>query len=452
MTFGADSGLLSPGWVGSPAATWLDDDAWVRAMVDVEVALATAQARLGVIPATALGPIRAAADNLELDLAALADGVRATGNPVVGLVAQFTERVARIDADAANYVHRGSTSQDILDTAAMVLCARTFRAVHADLGRCADALAELARQHRDTPMAARTLTQHAVPTTFGLKAAGWLSLVLDAADRVAATRRSLPVSLGGAAGTLSAYAQYAAMAGVPASTSTLATEVARELGLAVPVAPWHGVRIPIADIASAAAITTGALGKIAADVLVLTRTEIGEVAEAVAAGRGASSAMPQKRNPVFATLVATAARQVPAQALVLFASMTSEDERSAGGWHAEWQPLRECLRNTAGAAWNAAELLAGLRVFPDRMAANLRLTGGAVLSERVSAVLAPTLGKTAAKRLLTDVSNSSTPLADALAGLPLSDVDVTDLLDPARYLGLAGELVDQILARPRSAA
>jgi 3-carboxy-cis,cis-muconate cycloisomerase len=202
-------------------------------------------------------------------------------------------------------------------------------------------------------------------------------------------------------------------------------------------------------------LTTGALGKLAADVLVLTRTEIGEVAEEQAAGRGASSAMPQKHNPVFSTLVATAARQMPAIALVLFGSVAVEDERSSGGWHAEWQPLRECLRIGAGAAANAAALAAALRVSPEAMAANLESTRGAIVSERVNAVLAPLLGKANAKRLLAEVTSAAErdgvdvgdllPVALQEAGVDAPNVDV--LFDPSGYTGMSGPLVDRALAR-----
>ncbi|SDW77480.1 3-carboxy-cis,cis-muconate cycloisomerase [Amycolatopsis xylanica] len=432
------TGLLAPGWAGTDP---LPDSAWVRAMLDVEAALARAQAKLGVIPAEAASAIARVAGEAELDLAGLVDGVHETANPVVWLVSQFTAAVSAVDPEAAEYVHRGGTSQDILDSAAMLICARVLRRVDADLVRTASALAGLVEAHLSTPMAGRTLTQHAVPTTFGLKAAGWLSLVLDARDRLAAV--DPPVSLGGAGGTLSAYAEYGA------DPVALTEAFAAELGLAVPPIPWHALRTPIADIASALAFTSVALGKLAADVLVLTRTEIAEVAEPAVRGRGASSAMPQKRNPVLATAIATAARQVPPYALVLTQAVVAEDERPAGAWHAEWQPLRESLRLVAGAAANAAELTGGLTVDPAAMLANLRLTGGAVVSERLSARLAPILGKAAAKRLLTEVSQTSGDFESALRQAAGVQLDFDDLLDPARYLGAAPALARRVLARYR---
>jgi 3-carboxy-cis,cis-muconate cycloisomerase len=461
-----DYGILAPAWAATGAADLVDDNALLTAMLATEVALAEAQAELGVIPPGAAKAIRDAAVPASIDLAVVAAGVRETANPVVSFVEQLTAAVRAVDASAAEYVHRGSTSQDILDTALMLLCAATLDRIDDDLMACAESLAGHADRHRDTPMAGRTLTQHAVPVTFGLKAATWLQGVLDAVERVRRTRAALPVSLGGAAGTLAAYHQYAldtTWASEATGNSTDPTDatmrlpelVARRLGLAEPALPWHGVRTPLADVAASLMVTTGALGKLAADVLVLTRTEIGEVTEEQAPGRGASSAMPQKHNPVFSTLIATAARQLPPIALVLFGSMAVEDERSSGGWHAEWQPLRECLRIGAGAAANAASLAATLRVSPEAMETNLQLTRGAIVSERVNVVLAPLLGKANAKRLLAEATSAAerdgTDLADLLA-IALEDAgvavpDVPGLLDPSGYTGLSGPLVDRALAR-----
>lgn len=451
-----DYGILAPAWAATGAADLVDDKALLTAMLATEVALAEAQAELGVIPAGAAVAIRAAAVPAHIDPAALAAGVRETANPVVAFVAELTAAVRSVDPSAAEYVHRGSTSQDILDTALTLLCAATMDRILDDLTTCATKLAEHAQRHRDTPMAGRTLTQHAVPVTFGLKAATWLHLVLDAADRVRRARAELPVSLGGAAGTLAAYHQYALDTDDPTdATLRLPALVAARLGLAEPVLPWHQIRTPLADVAASLMITTGALGKLAADVLVLSRTEIGEVSEEHAPGRGASSAMPQKHNPVFATLVATAARQLPPIAVVLFGSMVVEDERSSGGWHAEWQPLRECLRIAAGATANAVRLTETLQVQAEAMATNLRMTRGAIVSERVNAVLAPLLGKANAKRLLADVTAAAERdgvdvadlLAIALRDAGVTGLDVTGLFDPSGYTGISGPLVDRALQR-----
>ncbi|WP_026423527.1 lyase family protein [Actinokineospora inagensis] len=436
---GTDSGLLAPVWAGSTAADLVTDEAWVAAMVEVEVALARAQAKLGVIPEAAAASIAAAA--VDIDVVDLAVKSRGGANPIVAFVTAFTACVAE---DAREYVHRGSTSQDILDSAAMLLTTRVFAAVETDLLRVAAALARLADEHRGSVMAGRTLTQHAVPVTFGLKAAGWLTVVLDAVSRLRAV--VLPAQLGGAAGTLASYVEYA---GDPAHGLVLSAEFARQLDLVEAVVPWHALRTPYADIGHAGVVVTGALGKFALDVQGMSRTEVGEVVEPSAEGRGVSSAMPQKRNPVLATLVMAAARQVPLYATVLAQSMIAEDERAPGAWHAEWQPLRELLRTVGGAAATAAELAEGLEVFPARLSANLSLTGGTIVSERLNVALAPILGKVEAKKLLARLSREPS-FSDALRAAPeLASVDVEALLDPAGYLGATDALVNRALDRHR---
>ncbi|WP_109509256.1 class-II fumarase/aspartase family protein [Nocardioides speluncae] len=455
-----ETGLLSAVWAGVPVAAELSDEAWVAAMVEIEVALARAQARLGVVPESAASAIADAIKHSFVDVAGLAVRSRGSANPVVEFVREVTAIVAAADPEAAEYVHRGSTSQDVFDSAAMLLASRALAAVDADLGRVCDALARLADEHRGTPMAARTLTQHAVPTTFGLKAAGWLSLVMDAQDRLRTVRESLPVSLGGAAGTLAAYVEYAGLAGVDTAGHgpALMAEVARELGLRDPGVPWHTHRTPLVDVGWTVTLVTGALGKIATDVLGATRTEVGELTEPAGERSGVSSAMPQKQNPVLATLVVAAARQAPAYTMMLGAALLAEDERSPGGWQSEWQPLREGLRLAAGAAATAAELVEGLVVHPDALAANLALSGGTIVSERLNVALAPSLGKAPAKALLARISRDAAAreasfgelltAAPELAGV-LAPEQVTALLDPADYLGSADELVDVVLDRHR---
>ncbi|MFE5484288.1 3-carboxy-cis,cis-muconate cycloisomerase [Streptomyces sp. NPDC056527] len=440
-----DSGLLAPGRAGSPAEAATGDTAFLWAMLGAEAALARAQAAAGQAPAEAADAVAAAADGARLDVRDLARRARAGGNPVIPLVADLT---AAVPGEWRAYVHRGATSQDILDTAAMLVARRTLDLVLDDLGRAERALGALAGTHRDTVMPGRTLTQHAVPTTFGLKAAGWRSLILDARDRLLVVRDSLPVQLGGAAGTLAAFAAYANEA--DGATERLVTAYAHETGLAVPTLPWHTLRTPIADLAGALAFTAGALGKTAVDVLTLSRTEIAEVAEAAGGG---SSAMPHKANPVRATLIASAARRAPHLAAVLYASMAAEDERPAGAWHAEWEPLRDLLRLVGGAARDTAELTAGLRVHADAMRAHLGLTGGSILSERLSVALAPVLGRARAKELLTELALRSRaegrPLAELLREAAESKhLDLDELTDPTRSTGSAGALTDRALERP----
>ncbi|MEU4980980.1 3-carboxy-cis,cis-muconate cycloisomerase [Streptomyces sp. NPDC021969] len=438
----SSTGLLAPGWAGSPAASATGDRAYLRALLDAEAALTRAQAALGLAPAEAADAVSAAAaDPAAFDARSLAERARGGGNPVIPLVADLTKAVGE---PYGPYVHRGATSQDILDTATMLVAARTLDLLLSDLARTERALARLAAEHRDTPMPGRTLTQHAVPTAFGLKAAGWRALVLDARDRITAVRDALPAQLGGAAGTLAAFAAYGAT-----DPTALPAAYARELGLRAPVLPWHTLRTPIADLAGALALTAGALGKLAVDVLTLSRTEIGEVAEG---SGGGSSAMPHKANPVRSTLIAAAARRAPQLAATLYGSLAAEDERPAGAWHAEWEPLRDLLRLTCGAARDAAELAEGLRVRPDVMRAHLGLTHGLIVSERLSAELAPVLGRARAKELLTELAARAyaedRDLGELLAEVPeLRDLDLAHPTDPARYTGAAAALTDRALER-----
>ncbi|MFG2020163.1 3-carboxy-cis,cis-muconate cycloisomerase [Actinomadura geliboluensis] len=351
-----DAGLLSPVRAGTAAEAATSDLAYLTAMLDAEAALARAQARLGIVPAAAAEAIAAAADPGRFDLVAIARRARGSGNPVVPLVADLRA----LAGPAGEHVHKGATSQDIADTGAMLVAARARRVLLADLDRALDALAGLAARYRDTPMAARTLGRQALPTTFGAKAANWLLGCLEAREGLAAV--PLPVQLGGPAGTLDAFGDRA---------FDLVAAYAAETGLACPALPWHTRRAPVAGLAAALAVAAGALGKIATDVWLLSQSEVGEAAEAAGAGRGGSSSMPHKRNPALSALVRSAALQVPAQAQVVLAAQAAPHERPAGEWHAEWQPLRECLRLTGGAAETAAELLDGLEVSPERMRAGL---------------------------------------------------------------------------------
>ncbi|MDQ0597583.1 3-carboxy-cis,cis-muconate cycloisomerase [Streptomyces canus] len=436
-----DAGLLAPGWAGSPAASATSDAAYLRALLDAEAALTRAQATLGLAPEEAATAVTAAARSGDFDARDIAVRARGGGNPVIPLVADLTKAVG---GQYGPYVHRGATSQDIMDTATVLVAVRTLDLVRADLGRTEAALARLAAEHRDTPMPGRTLTQHAVPTTFGLKAAGWRSLVLDARDRITAVRNALPAQLGGAAGTLAAFTAYGAT-----DPTALPAAYARELGLQAPGLPWHTLRTPIADLAGCLAFTAGALGKVATDVLTLARTEIAEVSEG---SGGGSSAMPHKANPVRSTLIAAAARRAPQLAATLYGALTAEDERPAGAWHAEWEPLRDLLRLVGGAVRDAAELTEGLRVHAEVMREHLDLTHGLIVSERLSAELAPVLGRARAKSLLTELAKRTyaegRSLGELLAEEPeLKGLDLDSLADPARYTGAAATLTDRALER-----
>ncbi|WP_050515017.1 adenylosuccinate lyase family protein [Streptomyces rimosus] len=453
---------MSPIRAGTPVEAALTDEAWLSAMLDAEVALACAQARIGMIPWSSADAIAASARGWRCDPVMLARRAREAANPVVALVQELTREVAGRYPDAADDVHLGSTSQDILDTATMLLAAHALDLISDDLDRVCSALEGLAERHRDTPMAARTLTQHAVPTTFGLKAAGWLHAADGARQRLKALRTELPVQLGGAAGTLAAYHEYATLDGVKgrngeSAALELMSVFAEEVGLAEPVLPWHSAREPVARVCCELAVMAGVLGKFGTDVQNLVRTEVAEAVEPGAEGRGASSAMPQKRNPVLSALLVSAALQLPSHATVLLHCMAAEGERSAGAWHAEWQPLREALRIAGGAAYTAAELAEGLVPLSGAMARNLALTQGQIVAERLVVHLRSAVGKAEAKRHLGRIAASSAGgesfacavRADPVVRESLSPDLLDEILDPAGYQGAAGELVDRALTHHR---
>ncbi|MDJ1130543.1 class-II fumarase/aspartase family protein [Streptomyces iconiensis] len=462
-----DAGLLSPVRAGAPVEAVVSDAAWLRAMIEAEVALVRAQARLGTVPQWAARTIAEVSREDRVDLRTVARAARENANPVVALVREFTRAVAARDPRAAGYVHRGSTSQDIFDTGAMLVARRAVSMMSTDLRSAAGSLGALARRHHHTPMAGRTLALQAVPITFGLKVAGWRRLVLDADQRMGRLLAGgLPVSLGGAAGTLAGYLAYATVDAAPGAdggredyADRLERAFALETGLARQTLPWHALRTPIADLGAVLGFTAGALGKIAVDVLTLSRTEIGEVAEPGPPGRGASSAMPHKRNPVLAAMIRGVSLHVPVLAAGLTQSLTADDERSGGTWQAEWAMLRECLRLTGGATHTLSELAAGLEAKPERMAANLRLTSSGMASERLVAVLTPRLGRATAQELLTTCTREaaltgrplSAVLSAGLAALPspggaMPPAEVEALCAPDAYLGAASLLVDRALS------
>ena len=423
-----DQGLLAPIWVGSVAEARTGDGAVIRAMLAAEAALARALARAGLAPPSAAEVITRVAAGLSIEPRALALAARSGGNPVIPLVRELRAAVAAADPAAVEWVHRGTTSQDVLDTALMTVSAGVLaEAVLPGLAAAAEAAARLAAEHRSTVLAGRTLTQHAVPTTFGLKCAGWLSGLLDAAERCAAVHRALPAQLGGAAGTLAA---------LDGPRIAVVEAFAAECGLRARETPWHTVRTPVAELAAALALGTGACGKAALDVTVLAQTELGEVAGDPG---GESSAMPQKRNPVTAALVVAAAREAPGALAGLHLALLAENERPAGAWHAEWQQWRALLRLAGGAAAATATLLGGLRPDPAAMAATVARSEGALLAERLAGMLRPSLG-TGVAAAVRDA---------ALAGRLPALLAEHGVADPAGYLGAAREFVDRALDRYR---
>lgn len=413
--------------------------AWLAAMLEVERALARAGALAGIVPADAASAIAEACSADHYDWERLLDQGRRAGNPAEPLVRAVVERVGE---DTARWVHLGATSQDVMDTAAMLVSRQALGLVVADLGRVADGCAALARRHRDTPMAARTLLQQAVPTTFGLKSAGWLVAVLDARTRLLEIRDGLPAQLGGAGGTLSALGDR----GI-----AVATHFARELDLVETTIPWHTNRVRIAELGSALEVAAGVLAKIALDLQLLAQTEVAEIREGGAGGP--SSAMPHKRNPIGTMWTRAGAELVRGHASVLRAALGSEHERAGGAWQAEWEALSGAIATTGGAAAALAGVLEGLEVDTERMRGNLELTRGAITTERVALLLTERLGRTAARALVRDASlradETGRSLAEELVelGAGLSPAELEAALDPTTYLGSTVGLVDRALAR-----
>jgi 3-carboxy-cis,cis-muconate cycloisomerase len=421
--------------------------AWLQAMLDAEGALAVAQARAGLIPEEVAKTIVSRCDAALFDPEEIGHKGRAAGNPVPPLVRSLTAAVSDVSEDAARYVHKGATSQDIMDTAAMLVAKRALDLILAELDGISSACARLAESHRDTIMAGRTLLQQALPTTFGLKAAGWLVSVLEARGRLLDVRSSrLAAQLGGAAGTLASLGD---------SGISILEEFARELDLAEPVVPWHTDRTRVAEVGGALSLVAGVLGKISLDVILLSQTEVGEVAEPSGGGRGGSSTLPHKRNSILSVTAAASARRVVDLSRTLQAAMTQEHERAAGAWHSEWEALSDTLALTGGAAAAIREVTEGLQVHPERMRENLDATGGLLLAENVTTVAAERLGRLKAHDLVQAVARRTADgersfreelLRDGEIREVLSEEEIDAALDPAGYLGSAGTFVDRALA------
>jgi 3-carboxy-cis,cis-muconate cycloisomerase len=425
---------FGPLFVPEQLLSAVSDQAWFEAMLEFESALARAEAAAGIVPAEAAEVI-AAACRVELyDLGELLEQGRPVGNPAEPLVRALRQRVG---GDFGGHVHRGATSQDVIDTAAMLISRRALDLISGELDRVAAGLAALAEEHRSTPMAARTLLQQAVPGTFGYKAAGWLVAVLEARRRLGHVRTErLAVQLGGAAGTL------AALEGQGLDVLRL---LAAELELVEPELPWHTNRTRVAELGGALDICASVLAKVGLDLVLLAQTEVAEVREQT---DGGSSTMPQKRNPVRSVLARACAELVSGYASVLARSIVQEHERAAGAWHAEWQALSGALAYTGGAAWSIAEALEGLDVDAVRMEQNLELTDGLVVTERVALALGGGPAHDVVRNAVLRSAESGRTLEQELRSddrVELSDGELAAALDPKTYLGSAEAFVDRAL-------
>ena len=455
-----DFGLLSPVSAAPRVTALTGDRAVLAAILRVEAAWAGVLEEASLAPAGSAAIVAAAADVDRYDLAGIAGRAQGGANPVIPLLADLRAQVTTLDREglgASAAVHASLTSQDVLDSALMLLAKDAVAGLLAEVRESTAALAGLAERHRDTVCVGRSLTQHSLPYSFGLRAAQWFAGLADAAARL--ENLEFPVQTGGAAGTLAAGTALAGPAGTPFE---LSDRLAASLGLAPVEAPWHTNRLAVTALGDALTAVTDAAGKIAGDVLFLSRPEVAELSEPVAPGRGGSSAMPHKQNPVLSVLVRSAALQAPALAAQLhLAAASFNDERADGAWHAEWPALRSLLRLALGAAGQLRELTAGLQVHPDAMRRNLDLFGPLLLSEAVGAAVAPLLGDGGRARLQEVVDRTlqapaaergatyRSLLREAVPADALTDERLEELLDPANYLGQSGGIIRRLLdARP----
>ncbi|MFC3676556.1 3-carboxy-cis,cis-muconate cycloisomerase [Ferrovibrio xuzhouensis] len=444
------TGLFDPLFSTGAAAAALSDRARLQGMLDFEAALARAEAAVGVIPAAAPAAITAACDAGLYDLAALSAAIANTGNPAIPMVKQLTARVAKADPEAARFVHWGATSQDAMDTGLVLQLRQALGGIEADLSRLSAALAKLAAVHRDTPVVGRTWLQHALPVTFGMKVASWLDAVERHRARFDELKpRLFVVQLGGAAGSLASLGDRG---------FDVARALADDLKLGLPDMPWHTARDRVAECATMLGLMTGSLGKIARDVSLMMQTDVGEAFEPAGAGRGGSSTMPHKRNPVSGAAVLSAAIRVPHLVGTILSAMPQDHERGLGGWHAEWETLPALVRLAAGATAQMADVCAGLEVDAARMRSNLDETRGLIMAEGVMMALGAKIGRLAAHDLIEDACHRAVAEQRHLRDVLGEEAKVTAhldaaaldrLFDPLGYVGVAPAMVDRVLAARR---
>ncbi len=423
------------------------DQGRVQAMLDFEAALARAEARVGLIPSSAVAPIATACDAGLYDFAALGEAIATAGNSAIPLVKALGKQIASGDAEAERYVHLGATSQDVMDSGLVLQLRQALALIEDQLAQLADSLAAQAQRFATTPLAGRTWLQHATPVTLGMKIAGWLGAVTRSRQRLQELKpRLLVLQFGGASGTLAALGEQA----LP-----IAKALAEELQLTLPEQPWHTQRDRIVEFGAVLGLIAGSLGKFGRDISLLMQTEAAEVFEPAAPGKGGSSTMPHKRNPVGAAVLIGAATRVPGLVSTLFSAMPQEHERSLGLWHAEWETLPEICCLVSGSLQQARLLAEGLEVDAARMTRNLELTQGLVLAEAVSIVLAQRVGRDTAHHLLEQCCKRAVAeqrhLRAVLADEPqvtaeLSGAELDDLLNPAHYLGQAQVWVERAVA------
>ena len=439
-----DSWLFRDMFGTEPMRAVFSDDAIIQRYLEAEAALARAQARLGTIPSEAGEAIDRASRNIVIDHERMRHETEIVGYPILPLVHQLAEAAG----DAGGFVHWGATTQDIMDTANVLQIRAALDLVEADIGALQSIHAGLAKAHRDTPMAGRTHLQQALPCTFGYKCAVWLSSIDRHAERLdELKKRVLFGEFSGAAGTLASIGQ---------GGLKLQAAFCEELGLAQPPITWHVARDGIAEVVCFLGLVTGSLAKIATDVMLMMSTEFGEVSEPFVKGRGASSTMPQKRNPISCELILAAAKAVRQQVATMLDGMVHDFERATGPWHLEWIAVPESFILTASALHQARYMLDGLVVHEARMRQNLDLTQGLIVAEAVMMHAAPRLGRQHAHDVVYDACRKAIEGGGKLADILKADAEIAAALggageidracDPVNYLGLSGEMVDRVLS------
>ena len=441
-----DSILFRDAFGTPPMREVFSDFSLISRYVEVEIALAQAEARCGVIPPEAAAEIARRADVSSLDFDLLRRETEIVGYPILPLVHQLVKQCG----EAGRYVHWGATTQDIMDSAVILQVRDGLSIIEADISALRGILADLSRRYRDTPMAGRTHLQQALPVTFGYKTAIWLAMFDRHAERLEQLKPRVLVG------------QFAGAAGTLASLGDRGFEVQRafcqQLGLGIPVSTWHVARDGLAEVVNLFGLVTGSLGKIALDIMIMASTEFAELYEPFVKGRGASSTMPQKRNPISSELMLAACKGVRQHAGLMLDAMVQDFERATGPWHVEWMAIPESFLLTAGALHQAKFALGGLIVDQNKMAENLDLSRGLIVAEAVMMGLAPQLGRQEAHDVVYDAcrlaNEKHLTLADALSANPLVSgridrATIDRLTSPGNYLGLAPEMVDRVLAGSR---
>lgn len=423
------------------------DQRRIQAMLDFESALARALGRVGVIPKAAAATIQSKCDAKLFTMEALAQEAALAGNLAIPMVKQLTSFVTKADEKAGGFVHWGATSQDAIDTGTVLQLRGALDLMDQALEKLCDAIARICETHKSTLMVGRTWLQQGPPVTLGLKAAGWLAAVERHRERLGEIRkRALVLQFGGAVGTLAALGDRG-----PA----VAAALAEELKLALPSLPWHAHRDRFAEVATTMGLLVGSLGKIARDISLMAQTEVSEAAEPDAPGRGGSSTMPQKRNPVGSAVVLAAAIRVPALVSVMLTSMVQEHERGLGGWHAEWETLPEICTLAAGALAHLTQVVGGLEINPSKMNANLGITHGLILAEAVAVALGEKIGRMPAHKIVEKASRRALETSQSFQDVLMEDAevrkhfsaeDIKRLLEPKNYTGSAEAMVEKVLS------